>query len=457
MMKRIILLLLLPLTMLMATEFIITKNGLSIASDTPPPASYTLPPATYWVDGVNGRDSNDGRSEATAWKTITKAANTLTAGQTVYIKGGTYYERIIPKNSGTEGSYITYAANPGDTVIIDDQGNTPEWEGTVDCNKKAYLNFYGLKVINSGFYAFFIWQGSHHFTIEDCATDNSIASGIYIYGYGGDFCHDYVIRNNTVTYANQGTNADYGYGRYFSSQEAISAHRTYSFIIEDNEVSHGNKEPIDAKGGSYDGVIKNNYIHDFPDKTPDRLAAGEDLYPGAMGIYIDGGSHIEISNNRIERTAGGIHLAHEGGGDITDIYIHHNTVFGGAVKGPDASEHAPNIIAFIEYGGSGKKSNITIEHNSGISTTPFISNATGSNIINLKIKNNIFYGMPTNAAVVFNKGIPTDMEMTNNLIYNDNGRSSTYGSNRINADPQFVDAANGDLHIMSSYNVGAYN
>jgi len=457
MMKKIILLLLLPLTILMATEFIITKDGLSLASEVEAPASYILPPATYWVDAANGKDSNDGTSEETAWKTITKAANTLTAGQTVYIKGGTYYERIIPVNSGAEGSYITYAANPGDTVVIDDQGMTPDWEGTVDCNKKSYINFYGLKVINSGFYAFFIWQGSHHFAIEDCTTDNSIASGIYIYGYDGEFCHDFTIKDNTVTYANQGINADYGGGRHFSSQEAISVHRTYNFTIDGNEVSHGNKEPIDAKGGSYNGVIKNNYIHDFPDKTADRLEAGEDLYPGAMGIYVDSGNYIEISHNRIERTAGGIHLAHEGGGDITDINIHHNTVFGGAVKGPDASEYAPNIIALIEYGESGKKTNITIEHNSGISATPFVSNATGSFIVNLKMNNNIFYGVSTNAAVVFNRGVPSDMEMRDNLIFNDNGGSSTYGVNRINADPQFVDSANGDLHIQSSYSVGAYN
>ena len=457
MMKKIALLLLIPFTLLMSMDFIIMKDRLVAATEAQPLSSYTLPPATYRVDADSGSVSNDGKSEDTAWKTITKAANTLVAGETVYIKEGTYYERIIPKNSGSQDNYITYAANPGDTVVIDDRGSTPEWEGTIDCNKKSYLNFYGLKVINSGFYAFFIWQGSHHFKIESCITDNSVASGIYIYGYNGEYCHDYVIKNNTVLYANQGTNADYGGGRYFASQEAVSAHRTYNFTIEGNDISHGNKEPIDAKGGSYNGVIKDNYIHDFPDKTPDRLAAGEDLYPGAMGIYVDGSSYIEISGNKIERTAGGIHLAHEGGGDITDIYVHHNTVFGGAVKGPDASEHAPNIVALVEYGGSGKKSNITIEHNSGISTTSFVANATGSNIVNLKINDNIFYGIPSNAAIVFNRGIPEDLEMENNLIFNDNGRSSTYGNNRINADPQFVDAAGGDLHIMSSYSVGAYN
>lgn len=50
---------------------------------------------TYYV-AVNGNDSNLG-TENQPWKTIQKAANTLTAGDVVYIKAGIYHERIIPK------------------------------------------------------------------------------------------------------------------------------------------------------------------------------------------------------------------------------------------------------------------------------------------------------------------------------------------------------------------------
>ncbi|MEM9997840.1 MAG: right-handed parallel beta-helix repeat-containing protein, partial [Bacteroidota bacterium] len=73
--------------------------------------------AVYFVDGDAGSDSNSGQTLATAWKTINKAAQTLRAGDTVYIRGGIYYESVYPKNSG-----VTYSAYPEagsyDTVVI---------------------------------------------------------------------------------------------------------------------------------------------------------------------------------------------------------------------------------------------------------------------------------------------------------------------------------------------------
>ena len=54
-----------------------------------------MPPANYYVDGVNGNDNNTGTTPPQAWKTIQKAANTLTAGKTVLVFPGTYAEYVI--------------------------------------------------------------------------------------------------------------------------------------------------------------------------------------------------------------------------------------------------------------------------------------------------------------------------------------------------------------------------
>ena len=54
---------------------------------------------TYYV-AKTGSDSNPG-TEAQPWLTIQKAANTMVAGDTVYIKQGTYTEQVIPQNSGS--------------------------------------------------------------------------------------------------------------------------------------------------------------------------------------------------------------------------------------------------------------------------------------------------------------------------------------------------------------------
>src|SRR5689334_9873609 len=51
--------------------------------------------ATYYVS-TTGSDNNNGTSLSTPWRTINKAAQTMVAGDTVYIRGGTYRESVSP-------------------------------------------------------------------------------------------------------------------------------------------------------------------------------------------------------------------------------------------------------------------------------------------------------------------------------------------------------------------------
>ncbi|MEZ4699397.1 MAG: right-handed parallel beta-helix repeat-containing protein [Rhodothermales bacterium] len=83
------------------------------------PIATVIPGTIYWVDQATGNDTNDG-SQLRPWKTITRAAqgNELTPGDGVLVRAGTYYEEIVPKRGGTPGLPITYAANPGEDVIV---------------------------------------------------------------------------------------------------------------------------------------------------------------------------------------------------------------------------------------------------------------------------------------------------------------------------------------------------
>ena len=54
--------------------------------------------ATVYYVATDGNDGNPG-TEALPWQTIQKAAKTMVAGDTVYIRSGTYNERVIPENS----------------------------------------------------------------------------------------------------------------------------------------------------------------------------------------------------------------------------------------------------------------------------------------------------------------------------------------------------------------------
>jgi hypothetical protein len=82
---------------------------------TPPPVTGT----TFYVDknslGGTCNNNNPG-TQTQPWCSITKAMQTLTAGQRAYIREGTYNEGgLRPTNSGTPGNYITFEAFPGET------------------------------------------------------------------------------------------------------------------------------------------------------------------------------------------------------------------------------------------------------------------------------------------------------------------------------------------------------
>jgi hypothetical protein len=74
--------------------------------------------ATYFVDAAKGDDKNDG-SEAKPWKTIQHGVNRLKPGATLYLRGGTYYEKVRITRSGTKDAPIVIASYPGELAIID--------------------------------------------------------------------------------------------------------------------------------------------------------------------------------------------------------------------------------------------------------------------------------------------------------------------------------------------------
>ncbi len=73
--------------------------------------------ATYCVDPT-GNNTNSGISP-NCWPTVQKAANTAVAGDTVNINAGTYHERVVMQNSGTNGAPITFQGASNTTTIID--------------------------------------------------------------------------------------------------------------------------------------------------------------------------------------------------------------------------------------------------------------------------------------------------------------------------------------------------
>ncbi|WP_346112675.1 hypothetical protein [Nonomuraea maheshkhaliensis] len=76
------------------------------------PAAAAADPATYYVDSVSGRDTANGTSEATAWRTLAKAnAADLTPGSKLLLRrGSSWSEQLVVSESGDEDDPITVDA-----------------------------------------------------------------------------------------------------------------------------------------------------------------------------------------------------------------------------------------------------------------------------------------------------------------------------------------------------------
>ncbi len=90
---------------------------------TPTPTSDDLSSqgsTTYYVSKT-GSDSNPG-TLSQPWKTIQKGIDKLVAGDTLYVRRGTYTETIKINNSGTSSAPIIISSYPGEIAIIDGNG-----------------------------------------------------------------------------------------------------------------------------------------------------------------------------------------------------------------------------------------------------------------------------------------------------------------------------------------------
>ena len=81
--------------------------------------------STYYV-ATTGNDTNPG-TLAQPWRTIQRAANLMVAGDSVLIRGGTYYQSVNPTRSGTQSDPITYTAYDTESVFVDGSEVVTGW------------------------------------------------------------------------------------------------------------------------------------------------------------------------------------------------------------------------------------------------------------------------------------------------------------------------------------------
>jgi parallel beta-helix repeat protein len=277
--------------------------------------------STFYYVAPSGNDSYPG-SQSQPWKTIQKAAATMVAGDTVLIHAGTYYEKVTPVNSGSDGKYITYQNFGDGEVIIDAQGGTRS--GCIEITNKAYLRFVGLHLQNAGYSdlnaAFAAFPGSNHLILDNMIAETS-RFGIMLRG-SNSASEDPANTVSFVTIKNSiiKNNAAYGIFLYFKVTDSIIGPNNVIFNEnEKNGVPQDDQYGIDldtdypgnpANGPTRIVIIGNevygNRIQGIRPWNAKNLLIKDNYthHNGATGIQVeDGCVNVIVDGNRSEYNA----------------------------------------------------------------------------------------------------------------------------------------------------------
>ncbi len=378
-------------------------------------AATPLGPA-YYVSPI-GNDSNPG-TETLPWKTLAKAGSAATAGVTVFIKQGTYNERLVPVNSGTADGPITFTSYPGDSVTIDGTGmifpgprdGVRAWTGLVHVQGLKYIKISALRVRNSDATGIFVAQSSN-VTIGGNYTDSTYSPGIQV-----DYSDNVVVQANEVVHACTGLD-----------QECISFTSTRNFEIKNNRVHDGLQEGIDVKVGCSNGTVRNNEVYNQKGRP--------------AGIYIDAFSghefNIDVFENICHDNGIGITVGCENGGLLEAIKIHHNKVYNNgrgfwlAGVGVSTASHLFNNI--LVYGNEFYNNEFGFE----------LGGYTGTNIDTVKVFNNLIYrNKGVGVRITRYDGPSGDFAIRNVSVIN----NTIYGNGTVG---NGWDADNGGINIFN--------
>jgi len=368
----------------------------------------------YHIDSANGNDDWSG-SYLEPWRTITKAANTAVAGDTVYVKSGTYFERISPKNSGSPGNYITFSAYPNHNVIIDGSDHYFNYgNGLIHIEDKSYIKIIGFTIQNSPNAGIAIKDNCDHITIQNNYIYNCYASGIWAGEVNNNADAAIVIDSNEIN------RCCVGY-----SQECITLIGISGFEIKNNYVhdSPYPKEGIDVKVGCNNGLIHHNTVHGVRN-----------------GIYIDAwaqtSDNISIYNNlTYECVDAGIAINAEQGGRLENIHIYNNV------------SHSNDHNGFIINYEASSYENIYLVNNTSANNGGLALQVTasGTNIHNLVVRNNIFDCTTKWGGVNFGTYDGGNQHHFDHNLYT---CSPYLGTDYQTGDPGFVDP-DSDFHLQS--------
>lgn len=289
----------------------------------PPPQCTTV----CYVDVVNGSDANGGASMADAKATIQAAVNQVSAGGTVYVAPGTYYESNITvnKSMNVQGVPGDSSAGPGPNAPVID-GGFAVGDAFLLANGVSNVTIQGFEMRNyaphptgagvgNGISA---WEAStSNITIQDNYFHDLGWNGVLVGNDGALGDHtNWLIKNNIVE--------DYtAYGLELTNASNSS--------IENNIVHANNSWTnilIVARRNESGITIKNNLMDGSIDDTVGGSGRAT-IYILGWGFETPGAqlNSVTVKNNQISTTGAKPHILLYGAatGQVTGVTVTDNS------------------------------------------------------------------------------------------------------------------------------------
>jgi hypothetical protein len=364
-------------------------------------ASTTLPAqsgSTFYVS-KSGSNSNSG-SYTAPWLTIQHAANSVTAGATVYVEAGVYNESVNFPASGAASNYITFASYPGQTATIDGTGvSVTGTQGLINIINQSYIRVSGFEIRN-----------------YTTASASLTPAGIWVTGSGtGLQLLNNIVHNITTTSEKNGNAfgiAVYGTSSMPITNLTISGNQVYSLRT-------GESESLNVDGNVTYFTITNNIVHDNDNIGIDAIG-----FEGVGPTGFDQAKYGEISGNTVYNISG---ITNPGEGksyDADGLYcdgcaymiFERNTIYNCDIAMEAASEHKGHSSSYVTI-----RNNLFYDSNAVGVTIGGYSNTVGASdhvvIVNNTLYNNNTKNQGAEFQIQYHSGSASGNIFENNIVY----------------------------------------
>ena len=220
----------------------------------------------YWVSptgsAVWANCSGSAPLSGTLACSLTTANSTASAGDTVYVRAGTYNisgSGINPSHSGTPGNVITFSAYNSESVQFVGAGSystgvdLASSQSYIKVNGITFTNFYHPLQIHSGSHneiSYCTFSGQYNAATSDWVGSRVRSGAMYNHIHHCSFS-DYGMHN--------GDDLDVLFG--IGIEESTSDGTKYN-LIEYNTFAHGGHHVVEVNGSQ--NVFRYNYVHNEP-------------------------------------------------------------------------------------------------------------------------------------------------------------------------------------------------